>query len=83
MIVGRSDVRQLVESQDPDCSLVLYRGRTSLVTAEDLAAERYPGALQIVTRREALDMLGRDDPSEREINELAASLDTAMSEMGG
>jgi len=83
MIVGRSDVRQLLESHDPDCSLVLYRGRTSLVTAQDLAADRYPGALQIVTRREALGMLGHDDPTEREIDELAATLDTAMSEMGG
>jgi hypothetical protein len=36
-----------------------------------------------VTRQEAVDMLGRDDPSEREIEELAANLDTAMSEMGG
>ena len=83
MIVGRADVRQLVDSHDPDCSLVLYRGRTALVTADHLAADRYPGALEIVTRREALDMLGRDDPAEREIDELAASLDTAVSEMGG
>jgi hypothetical protein len=83
MIVGRADVRRLVESRDPDCRLVLYRGQTALVTADDLAADRYPGALEIVTRREALDMLGRDDPAEREIDELAASLDTAVSEMGG
>jgi hypothetical protein len=83
MIVGRSDVRELVESHDPDCSLVLYRGRTTLVTADDLAAGRYPGALEIVTRQEAVDMLGRDDPTDREIEELAANLDTAMSEMGG
>ena len=83
MIVGSADVRRLVESRDPDCSLVLYRGQTALVAAGDLAADRYPGALPIVTKREALGMLGRDDPSEREIDELAATLDTAMSEMGG
>ena len=59
------------------------RGRTTLVTADDLAADRYPGALEIVTRQEAVDMLGRDDPTDREIEELAANLDTAMSEMGG
>ena len=83
MIVGRADVHRLVESADPDCSLVLYRGQTALVTAADLAAGRYPGALEIVTRREALGMLGRDDPGDRELDELTATLDTVVSEMGG
>jgi len=83
MIVGSADVRRLVESQDPDCSLVLYRGKTALVAADELEADRYPGALPIVTQREALDMLGGGNPSERQIDELAASLDTVMSEMGG
>jgi hypothetical protein len=83
MIVGSADVRRLVDSHDPDCSLVLYRGQTMLVGAGDLAADRYPGALPIVSRREALGMLGRDDPSERQIDELAATLDTVVSEMGG
>jgi hypothetical protein len=83
MIVGTADVRRLVESHDADCSLVLYRGRTELVAADDLAAGRYPGALPIVTRREALGMLGRDDPGDRELDELAATLDTVVSEMGG
>lgn len=83
MVIGPAEVRRLMESGDPGSSLVLYEGRVEVVSADDLAAGRYPGALSIASRQELLGMLGRKDPSEQEIEQLAANLDAAASNLGG
>jgi hypothetical protein len=83
MLIGPAEVRQLIDSGDPDPTLVLYEGRAVVVPAGDLEAGRYPGALAITSRRELLDSLGRPVASGQDIEQLAASLDAAASSLGG
>jgi hypothetical protein len=54
-----------------------------VVSASDLAADRYQGALSITSQQEVLDLLGRHVTSEQEIEQLAANLDVAASDLGG
>jgi NADH dehydrogenase len=63
--------------------LVLVEGRTEVVSDRSLDSEPYRGALRIIDREELVKRLGGTDLSERELEEQAAALDTAVSEMGG
>jgi hypothetical protein len=72
-----------MESDDPGSTLVIYQGRAAVVSANDLAADRYRGALSITSQQEVLDLLGRHVTSEQEIEQLAANLDAAASDLGG
>lgn len=82
MIVSAQDVQRLLAG-GPDAALVLIEGRTAVVSAADLQSPQYRGALQIATRDELIGRVGSAELSERELTELAADLDTAVSEMGG
>jgi hypothetical protein len=83
MLIGPADVRRLMETDDPDAALVIYQGRAEVVSADDLTADRYPGALSVTTQRTVLDILGRHVTSEQDIEQLAANLDVTASELGG
>jgi hypothetical protein len=83
MLIGPADVRRLVEADDPGATLVIYEGRAAVLSADDLAADRYQGALLITSRQELLDTLGRPVTSEQEIEQLAVNLDATVSELGG
>jgi hypothetical protein len=83
MKIGPEQVRELMEAGEPDSSLVLYQGRPEVVSAADLEAGRYPGALTVASQRDLLDLRGRHDLSPRDIEELAAQLDSAVSRLGG
>ena len=83
MLIGSADVRRLLESDDPGSTLAIYQGRAAVISADDLAADRYPGALSIASQREVLDMLGRPVTSEQDLEQLAANLDVAASNLGG
>jgi hypothetical protein len=72
-----------MESDDPGSTLVIYQGRAAVVSANDLAADRYRGALSITSQQEVLDLLGRHVTSEQEIEQLAANRDAAASDLGG
>lgn len=82
MTISAQDVRGLLDA-GPDATLVLLEGRPAVVSGTDLGSERYRGALQIVTRDELTARVGGGELSERELVELAADLDTAVSDMGG
>jgi hypothetical protein len=47
MLINPADVRRLMESDDPGSPLVIYQGRAAVISAGDLTADRYPGALSI------------------------------------
>jgi hypothetical protein len=83
MLIGAADVRQLMEADDPDAALVIYQGRAAVVSAGDLTADRYPGALTVTTQRTMVNILGRQVTSEQDIEQLAANLDVTASELGG
>ncbi|HME46912.1 hypothetical protein [Mycobacterium sp.] len=82
MIISADDVRDLLAA-DADAVLVVVEGHTAVVSSAELESPQYLGALQVVTHAELADRVGRTALSERELVEVAADLDTAVSEMGG
>jgi hypothetical protein len=82
MTISTDDVRRLLKSDEPDSVLVLVEGRTEVIAARRLASEAYRGALEVVSRDELVKRLGAA-PSEHDLAEQAALLDSAISEMGG
>jgi hypothetical protein len=78
------DLRHLLDSSLPDPRLVLVEGRLKVVTADDLDTEPYRGALLVVSRDELLVRTGgRPDLSDRELEQLAATLSVPVDELGG
>lgn len=82
MTIGADDVRRLLASQE-DAALVVVEGRAAVVTPEELNSTEYRGALQIATRQELVQRIGRTELSDRELAEQAADLDTAVRNLGG
>jgi hypothetical protein len=82
MTISIDDVRRLLQSDEPDSVLVLVEGRTEVIGAGRLASEQYRGALEVVSRDDLVKRLG-DAPSEHDLAEQAALLDSAISELGG
>jgi hypothetical protein len=82
MTISTDDVRRLMQSDEPDSVLVLVEGRTEVIGAGRLASEQYRGALEVISRDDLMKRLG-DAPSEHDVAEQAALLDTAVSELGG
>jgi hypothetical protein len=81
-LITTDDVRRLLAADEPDAVLVLIEGRTEVVPDARLDLPQYRGALQVISRDELIARLGTD-PSEREVEEQAAALDVAVSELGG
>ena len=82
MTIPTDDVRRLLQSEQPDSVLVLVEGRTEVIGAAQLASEQYRGALEVVSRDDLAKRLG-DGPSEQDLAEKAALLDTAVNELAG
>lgn len=82
MSISTDDVRRLLAANDADAVLVLVGGRTAVIGASQLASEQYRGALEVISRDDLTKRLG-DAPSEHDLAEQAALLDTAVSELGG
>lgn len=83
MTVGADDVRRLLASQDDDAALVALEGRVEVVTPAQLESPDYRGALQIATRRDVLERAGGAELSDRELDEQAEELDSAVRNLGG
>ncbi|WP_197373123.1 hypothetical protein [Mycolicibacterium baixiangningiae] len=82
MTVSADDVRRLLGT-DGDAVLVLIEGRAEVVTAGQLGSSQYLGALEIISRDELLKRTGGTDLGDRELEEQAAALNTAVDELGG
>ncbi|MBE1549707.1 hypothetical protein GGC64_003747 [Mycobacterium sp. OAS707] len=82
MTISSDDVRRLLQSDEPDTVLVLVEGRTEVIGSGQLASDQYRGALEVISRDDLAKRLG-DTPSEHDVAEQAALLDSAVSEMGG
>ena len=82
MTISSDDVRRLLQSDEPDTVLVLVEGRTEVIGSGQLASDQYRGALEVISRADLAKRLG-DTPSEHDVAEQAALLDSAVSEMGG
>ena len=82
MTINADDVRQLLGT-DGDTVLVLIEGRAEVVTAGQLSSSEYHGALEIISRDELLKRTGGTEVGDRELEEQAAALNTAVDELGG
>lgn len=81
-MISAEDVRGLLRSEENNAVLVVVEGRVEVIGAGQLASADYRGALEVVSRDDLVQRIG-ENPSEREIDEQAAQLDTAVSELGG
>lgn len=83
MTVKASDLRDLLMSELPDPNLVLIEGRLEVIQVDDLDTDRFRGALLLLSRAELLargvDETSPDDTLERQ----AATISTAVNELGG
>ncbi|MGK5448025.1 MULTISPECIES: hypothetical protein [Streptomyces] len=76
-------VRELLSSSDPDPRLVLLEGSPRVVSAAEAGADRYRGAVEVVSRDDLAARLGPGAPSDRDLEALASRLQTVVSELGG
>jgi hypothetical protein len=81
-MISADDVRQLLAAAEKDAILVVIEGRAEVIGAGRLASDEYRGALEVVARDDLVRRIG-ESPSDHEISEQAALLDTAVSELGG
>lgn len=81
-MISADDVRRLLSADQKDATLVLIEGRAEVIGAGRVASDEYRGALEVIARDDLVQRIG-DSPSDHQIEEQAAQLDTAVSEMGG
>ncbi|WP_448388262.1 hypothetical protein [Mycolicibacterium sp. XJ1904] len=81
-MISTEDVRTLLQSEERNAILVVVEGRVEVINAGRLASADYRGALEVASRDDLVQRIG-EAPSDREIEEQAAQLDTAVSELGG
>lgn len=79
MRITAKDLRRLLDSDAQQPNLVLREGRIEVVAAAALPA----GALQVVSRDALVGQLGGQHASDRALEEIAARLDTQVSNLGG
>lgn len=82
MTISTDDVRRLLAAENADAVLVLVEGRTEVIGVSELASGEYRGVLEVVARDDLAKRLG-DAPSEHDLAEQAALLDSAVNELGG
>jgi NADH dehydrogenase len=82
MTISADHVRRLLDT-DGDAVLVLIEGRAEVVTAGQLGSSEYQGALEIISRDELVKRTGGTELGDRELDEQAAALNTAVDELGG
>ncbi|WP_422744852.1 hypothetical protein ACN27E_22520 [Mycobacterium sp. WMMD1722] len=82
MTIGADHVRRLLGA-DGEATLIMIEGRAEVVTEGDLRSDRYQGALEVISRDELLKRTGGADLSDRDVEEQAAALNTAVDELGG
>ncbi|MGM1057837.1 hypothetical protein [Saccharothrix sp. Mg75] len=83
MTVTATHLRELLASPLPDPTLVLVEGRVEVVQQDDLDTDPLRGALVLVSRTELLGRGVEDGSSDRELEEQAAAITTAVTELGG
>lgn len=76
MRVTSEVLRALLAAGEPAATLVLLEGRLPVVAEAELGSDRWAGAIVVVSRADALSRLRSAYPSEHELRELAAQLDT-------
>jgi hypothetical protein len=78
VLITADRLRELFDSDLPDPQLVVVEGRARVA-----AATSGDEGLVVATRRELLDQLGGTPPTGQRLDELAASLESAVDTLGG
>jgi hypothetical protein len=79
MPVPVDGLKRLLRSDRPDAALVLVEGSYVVADSEGLAS----GALPVITRDELLERLGGQSITDRNLDEVAATLSSAVDNLGG
>ncbi|WP_199433542.1 hypothetical protein [Qaidamihabitans albus] len=83
MRITADDVRALLESEVPEATLVVHEGQVLLLGPDELRSERYAGALMVVSRADLRRQIGDRRLEDRDLQELAAGLEAAVTNLGG
>ena len=83
MPVPVDDLRKLLRSESPDATLVLVEGRYVVADREELTTDALRGALSVVTREELLRSVGGEPATDRDLDQAAAVLSSAVDNRGG
>lgn len=83
MRITAQDLQELLDSDVVEPNLVLQEGGMRVVAAAELESGRDPGVLQVVSRDQLVRQLGGQDVTDRALQEMAARLDTEVSNLGG
>ncbi|MEV8439401.1 hypothetical protein AB0425_18655 [Actinosynnema sp. NPDC051121] len=83
MTVKARDLRALLTSDLPDPNLVLIEGRLEVVQEDDLDTDRLRGAMLLLSRDELLARGVDEDSPDGELERQAATISTAVDELGG
>jgi hypothetical protein len=81
MTITQQDVQRLMDADMDDPVLVLLEGHTLVLSSGDLESDKYRGALQVASKSDIEKQSGA--LSEQERRELAARLDTEVTQRGG
>ncbi|MDF2825278.1 MAG: pyridine nucleotide-disulfide oxidoreductase [Mycobacterium sp.] len=82
MTIVSNDVEQLLGA-GPDAVMVLIEGRVEVIGRDELDTDEYRGALEVISRHDLLERAGGTELTDNEMEEQAAALDVAVSELGG
>jgi hypothetical protein len=83
MPVPVQDLKLLLQSTRPDATLVFVAGSYVVAGGPELATKALRGALRVVTRAELLDRVGGWPVTEKELEQAAATLTSAVDNRGG
>lgn len=83
MTISTEDLRRLLDADLPDATLVLVEGRAEIVMAQDLDTDAFRGALQVMTREDLRARVDGPDVTEPELERIAATLRSAVDNIGG
>ncbi|MFJ6674445.1 hypothetical protein ACIQMJ_25355 [Actinosynnema sp. NPDC091369] len=83
MTVKASDLRELLTSDLPDPNLVLIEGRLEVIQVDDLDTDDFRGAMLLLSRAELLARGVDEDSPDTELERQAATISTAVNELGG
>ncbi|GAA2433890.1 hypothetical protein [Streptomyces macrosporus] len=75
-------VRELLRSPDRDPRLVLLEGRARVVSAEEAGTDRLRGAVEVVSRDDLAGRFGPGEPSDGDLETVAARLEAVVAELG-
>jgi len=86
MTITAEDVRRLLAAEEPEASIVVVEGRAEVVSAKDLGAGRYAGAVVVTDRKHLVETateLDPENPSDSDLQALAERLNTEITLLGG